>query len=369
MNTVVYCFPAGWIWSTNGFLRSLGVVDIAGSGAVHLVGGSSAFVAAKMIGPRLGRWDIPGDPPMGSPANAVIGLFMLWWGWLAFNAGSTFGISGRKWILAAKSVVTTLVSASAGCIFAIFHSLYDTDGKIDILMIINGILGALVGVTAACAIGKFNSFHFDENSHKNSETPFNGNFLSFFVVTTVESVFIGFVGAWLANITAKLLIYLKVDDAVGATCVHGFGGLWGMIVVGLFGQKDELEGFSHYDGLFHGGGFYLLGVQLLASLCCMVWASILTFILIWGIDKIIPFRLTEHEELLGADYTEHNIHHPRVGVTRAVSVLKRHDDNVDLDLIPVGKNQGHMDYLERNFGDELFERLDAIRRNGTLPPE
>ena len=153
VNTVVYCFPAGWIWSTNGFLRSLGVVDIAGSGAVHLVGGSSAFVAAKMIGPRLGRWDIPGDPPMGSPANAVIGLFMLWWGWLAFNAGSTFGISGRKWILAAKSVVTTLVSASAGCIFAIFHSLYDTDGKIDILMIINGILGALVGVTAACAIG------------------------------------------------------------------------------------------------------------------------------------------------------------------------------------------------------------------------
>ena len=95
----------------------------------------------------------------------------------------------------------------------------------------------------------------------------------------------------------------------------------------------------------------------------------MTFILIWGIDKIIPFRLTEHEELLGADYTEHNIHHPRVGVTRAVSVLKRHDDNVDLDLIPVGKNQGHMDYLERNFGDELFERLDAIRRNGTLSPE
>ena len=112
----------------------------------------TAFVAARMIGPRLGRWDIQGDPPMGSPANACIGLFMLWWGWLAFNAGSTFGVTGRKWILAANSVITTLVSSFAGCVFAVFHSLYETDGKIDVLMIINGILGALVGITAACAV-------------------------------------------------------------------------------------------------------------------------------------------------------------------------------------------------------------------------
>ena len=124
VNTVVYCIPAGWLWGEHGFLYHLGVVDIAGSGGVHLIGGTSgniarakqswdinnninsmpsnnrsintnfifiAFVAAKTMGPRLGRWDIDGDPPMGSPANAVVGLFMLWWGWLAFNAGSTFG--------------------------------------------------------------------------------------------------------------------------------------------------------------------------------------------------------------------------------------------------------------------------------------
>ena len=73
---------------------------------------------------------------MGSPSNAVIGLFMLWWGWLAFNAGSTFGISGRKLILAAKSVVTTMVASFAGCLFAVFHTLYECDGKVDVLMVI-----------------------------------------------------------------------------------------------------------------------------------------------------------------------------------------------------------------------------------------
>ena len=144
------------------------------------------------MGARLGRWDIDGDPPMGSPSNAVIGLFMLWWGWLAFNAGSTFGISGRKWILAAKATCTTLVSSFAGCLFAIGYSLYQTNGKVDILMVINGILGALVGITAGCAI-----------------------------VTPVESVFIGIVGSLLANVSAPLLVWLRVDDAVGATCVHG----------------------------------------------------------------------------------------------------------------------------------------------------
>lgn len=185
------------------------------------------------------------------------------------------------------------------------------------------------------------------------------------VVTTLESVVIGAVGAYLANATAKLLLYLKVDDAVGATCVHGFGGLWGMIVVGLFGKKDNLEGFLLYDGLFHGGGFYLLGIQLLACLCFIVWSSIVTVLLISGIDKIIHFRLTEHEELLGADYTEHNVHHPGVGVTRAVSVLKKHDEKVDLNLVPVGKNKGHMDYLERVYGADLQSRLELRKTKGS----
>ena len=84
----------------------------------------------------------------------------------------------------------------------------------------------------------------------------------------------------MANITAKLLLYLKVDDAVGAACVHGFGGFWGMLAVGLFGRKDNLEGFLQYDGLFHGGGFYLLGVQFFACVCFIIWSSVVTVILL-----------------------------------------------------------------------------------------
>ncbi|CAB4062675.1 amt [Lepeophtheirus salmonis] len=334
VNTVVYCVPAGWLWGNHGFLNTLGVVDIAGGGGVHLVGGTSAFVAAKMMGPRLGRWDINGDPPMGSPANAAIGLFMLWWGWLAFNAGSTFGVSGKKWILAAKATVTTFVASCAGCIFSVGYSLYTTNGKIDVLMIINGILGALVSITAGCAI-----------------------------VTTFESIFIGIVGSFLSNITAGFLIWLKVDDAVGATCVHGFGGFWSMLAVGIFAEKDSLDRVSNYAGLLHGGGFYLLGVQILASVCLMLWAGIVTFLLIKGINLIIHFRMDPYEELLGADYCEHNIFHSGVGVTRAVSVLRTHKPEVDLNLIPVGKNEGHMNYLETNYGSKLLhDKLIQIKR-------
>jgi len=133
VNTVVYCIPAGWLWGKHGFLYRLGVVDIAGSGGVHLVGGASAFVAAYMLGPRLGRWEgIEGGwgPPMGNPTDALIGLFMLWWGWLAFNSGSTFGVTGNKWRLAAKATVTTMTASFGGGLVALIWSLVQTRGKV-----------------------------------------------------------------------------------------------------------------------------------------------------------------------------------------------------------------------------------------------
>jgi Amt family ammonium transporter len=154
VNAIVYVVPAGWLWGDHGFLRKMGVVAIAGSGGVHLVGGSSAFVAAWLLGPRLGQWDSDCSPPMGSPTHALIGLYMLWWGWLAFNAGSTFGVSGNKWRLSVKAFVT----------------------------VFNGILGGLVGITVCCA-----------------------------VVNVYESLFIGAVGSFLTNISAPLLNWLKVN--------------------------------------------------------------------------------------------------------------------------------------------------------------
>jgi Amt family ammonium transporter len=130
----------------------MGVVDIAGSGGVYLVGGSSAFVAAWLLGPRLGRWDSDSSPPMGSPTNALIGLYMLWWGWLAFNAGSTFGVSGNKWRLSVKACVTTFMASVAGGWVGMIQSYAMNDKKMDVLTAVNGILGGLVGITAACAV-------------------------------------------------------------------------------------------------------------------------------------------------------------------------------------------------------------------------
>ena len=103
VNTLTYSFPAHWIWSENGWLRKMGAVDIAGCGAVHLVGGVSGLVATLMLKPRTGRFDASAPPTqMASPTNVLLGTFMLWWGWLGFNCGSTFGISGMKWKLASR---------------------------------------------------------------------------------------------------------------------------------------------------------------------------------------------------------------------------------------------------------------------------
>lgn len=115
LNTVVYCIPAGWVWGEHGFLNNLGAVDIAGSGPVHLIGGAASFASAAMLGPRLGRYADGYDPlPLGNPVNACMGLFVLWWGWLAFNSGSTYGVSGAKWQYAARAAVMTMMGSFGG---------------------------------------------------------------------------------------------------------------------------------------------------------------------------------------------------------------------------------------------------------------
>ena len=107
LNTISYCFPAHWVWGRNGWLFELGAIDVAGCGPVHVVGGVSGLVSTLMLKPRLGKFTEDGKPnkmPMASLTNVLLGTFMLWWGWLGFNCGSTFGISGHKWKLASRSV-------------------------------------------------------------------------------------------------------------------------------------------------------------------------------------------------------------------------------------------------------------------------
>ncbi|KAM3956130.1 ammonium transporter [Aphomia sociella] len=315
LNTIVYCVPAGWVWGSHGFLNKLGAVDIAGSGPVHLIGGSSAFASALMLGPRLGRYAKGNAPlPLGNPVNAVMGTFVLWWGWLAFNSGSTYGVSGAKWQYAARAAVMTMMGSFGGGCFGLLFTLIKNKGKAEVMELINSILGALVSITAGC-----------------------------FLYRAWEALLIGMIGAAIASISGPLFDKMRVDDPVGASAVHGACGIWGVIAVGLFADNPiPLETTNGRSGLFKGGGWYLLGVQTLTAVCLMAWGIVVTMALLWIIDQVMSIRMDPYEELLGADLTEHRIRHGQVGVSRAVSALRPyHRSNSVEEVGGIGVNTGH----------------------------
>ncbi|XP_055598087.1 putative ammonium transporter 2 isoform X1 [Uranotaenia lowii] len=332
LNTIVYCIPAGWVWGEHGFLSNLGVVDIAGSGPVHLIGGSSAFASAVMLGPRLGRYAKGIEPlPLGNPVNACMGLFVLWWGWLAFNSGSTYGVSGAKWIYAARAAVMTMMGSFGGGCFSIVYSMSRNEGRMDIVDLINGILASLVSVTAGC-----------------------------FLYHAWEAILIGLIGSALCCLSMPLFDKMGVDDPVGASAVHGVAGIWGVLAVGLFADNPIPLGTTNgRSGLFKGGGWYLLGVQALSALCLSCWAICSTFALLWVINKIVPIRMDPNEELLGADLMEHRIRHSQIGISRALSALA--PLKVDLDdaktAPPIGRNPGHDQCVDeiRAASQKLYE--------------
>ncbi|XP_033750891.1 putative ammonium transporter 2 [Pecten maximus] len=296
LNTLVYSFPAHWIWAPTGWLRKLHVVDVAGVGPVHLVGGTTALIAAIMVKPRYQRFSKEGGTVHhGNSVNALLGLFILWWGWLGFNCGSTFGISGGKWKLAARSAATTILAACGGGTMAFILSFFIHKGKYDIALLVNGILGSLVSITGICAVTR-----------------------------TWVAVIIGAIGACVTAGAEALLVRLKIDDPVGATAVHLAGSLWGMISCGLFATKDNVEmSFSFHDGLVWGGGWYLLGVQLLAIVVIIAWTVVTSSIILKGIDLTIGLRMTLEEELYGADYFEHNVE-PTDDIREHAERLLRH---------------------------------------------
>ncbi|KAG8229811.1 hypothetical protein J437_LFUL008179 [Ladona fulva] len=245
LNTVIYCVPAGWVWGDHGFLHLLGVVDIAGSGPVHLIGGSS------------GRYEEGLEAlPQGSPVNAVMGLFVLWWGWLAFNSGSTLGVSGAKWEYAARAAVMTVLASFGGGIVGLFLPFVVSRKpkkfqSYDIMDFINGILGSLVAITAGC-----------------------------FLYRAWEAIIVGMVG--------------------GIIACFRLASIWGVLAVGIFAENPvPLSTTSGRSGLLKGGGWYLLGVQALSCLCLGTWGFFTTILILWIVNKIIPIRMEEHEELLG----------------------------------------------------------------------
>jgi Amt family ammonium transporter len=269
---VIYPVFGSWAWgnlliSDNlSWLANLGFHDFAGSTVVHSIGGWLALAGAITLGPRRGKYDSQGKPKAIVGHNiplAALGVFILWFGWFGFNPGSTTFGDGRAGYIA----VTTNLAAASGALIALITS-WIVIKKPDISMTLNGALAGLVAITAPC----------------------DG-------VSPLSAIIIGGVAGVLVVLSVLLLDYkFKIDDPVGAISVHGVNGLWGTISYGLF----AIDG-----GLFNGGGFRQLGVQVLGAATAFVWAFGLGLILFWILKKTVGLRVTCEEELKGLDIGEH----------------------------------------------------------------
>mmetsp|Transcript_48336 Transcript_48336/g.52253 ORF Transcript_48336/g.52253 Transcript_48336/m.52253 type:complete len:534 (-) Transcript_48336:231-1832(-) len=303
----VYPVVAHAFWSTNGFLANVnaeplwgsGAIDFAGSGPVHLLGGFTALMAAIVLGPRIGRFSDDDGTPLEEPNDiaghstplAVLGTFALWFGWYGFNPGSTFSAStAAAGEVAALVTVNTTLAACAGAVSAMFTSTfinYRTEGvhTYDLAYTMNGLLTGLVAITSPCAS-----------------------------VESWAAVIIGIVAGWAYLGGSKLLVKLRIDDAVDAIPVHLVGGVWGLISAGLFSSPSLLEnayGQSDHVGWFYewgrgSGNFTLIGTQLIGILFIFAWTGALMFPFFWILNFCGSLRVDPLEEHAGMDISRHN---------------------------------------------------------------
>ena len=279
ISALIYPIEAHWIWG-GGWLSQLGFHDFAGSCAIHMVGGISALIGAAMLGPRIGKFSkdksgkitkvnaFPGhNLPLG-----CLGCFILWFGWYGFNGAAC--TSGSQ--LVSVFLTTTVAPAVATVVCMIFTWL--KYGKPDVSMCLNASLAGLVAITAPCD-----------------------------VTDCFGAICIGFVSGLLVCFGVWLLDYkLHVDDPVGAVAVHMMNGIWGTIAVGLFATKSA-PGNDSVVGLFYGGGFRQLGIQLLGFVTVAAWTAVTITIAFIVIKKTIGLRVTEEEEIVGLDSMEHGL--------------------------------------------------------------
>jgi len=262
--TVLYPLVANWVWNPNGWLAIRGFNDFAGSAAVHAMGGFAALAAAIVLGPRLGKYNEDGSSntiPGHNLPLAAVGAFILWFGWFGFNPGSSLGAVGN-WELIGSVVVNTFLASAAGGIATMVYT-YLVYKKIDITMVINGILAGLVSITAGCN-----------------------------VVDPSSAILIGLIAGVLVDIAVLFFDRLKVDDPVGAVAVHGINGLFGTIAVGFFAQED---------GLFFGGGTSLLITQIIGVLSIALFSFCLTYVVMSLLKITVGIRVSKEEEKAGID--------------------------------------------------------------------
>ena len=257
---VAICYPITGMWHWGGgWLATMGFYDFAGSTLVHAMGGAAALAAAIVLGPRIGKYTADGIQPIPghSMPLAAIGVFLLWFGWFGFNGGSVLSADAAGVSLV---FVTTSLAAAAGAVgafitgFALFKSH-------DLSMVLNGILGGLVGITAGA----------DQ-------------------MTPLSAILIGFIAGVIIPFSVVFFDKKKVDDPVGATSVHLVCGIWGTLAVGIFGKM---------------AGLAQIGIQLIGVLAVCTFSFLFTFSFMSILKVTIGLRVKEKAEIKGLDRYEH----------------------------------------------------------------
>ena len=268
---VMYPITGHWIWG-GGFLAKMGFFDFAGSTVVHSVGGWAALAGAIVVGPRLGRYGKSGKPtavPGHQMGYVFLGGLILWLGWFGFNPGSTMAADAEA---IGRIALTTNLAAAAGTIMSTLY-VWARLGKPDFSFTVNGCLAGLVAITAPCAF-----------------------------VTPAAAVIIGAIAGVLVIEAVMLFDRLHVDDPVGATSVHLVNGVFGTLAVGLFGVKG-LSAFPA-DGLFYGGGFGQLWIQLKGVLAVGAFTLPVSLLVWYAIKKTMGVRVKMEDEIGGLDAAE-----------------------------------------------------------------
>ena len=309
ISAVVYPIETHWVWG-GGWLAQMGYHDFAGSSVIHMVGGLTALIGAALLGPRIGKF-IKKDGKV-TKVNAfpghnlvigALGVFILWFGWYGFNGAAAVTTDQ----LASIFLTTTIAPAVATVVCMLFT--WIKYGKPDVSMSLNASLAGLVAITAPCDV-----------------TDAAGSA----IIGAVSGLLVVF-GVWfLDNV-------LHVDDPVGAVAVHGFNGLWGTIAVGLFATPTAPE--CEMTGLFYGGGFKLLGIQLLGIAAILAWTAVTMTITFLIIKATIGLRVTEEEEIEGLDIKEH-------GLPSAYAGFSIMDANANMTEVNENTDLGEDDYVK-----------------------
>ena len=323
ISAVIYPIEAHWIWG-GGWLSQLGFHDFAGSCAIHMVGGISALIGAALLGPRIGKFTkdksgkitgVNAFPGHNLPIGCL-GVFILWLGWYGFNGAAATSVEQ----LGSIFVTTTVAPAIATVVCMIFT--WIKYGKPDVSMCLNASLAGLVGITAGCD-----------------------------VMDCAGAIGVGIVSGLLVVFGVWFLDYvIRVDDPVGAVAVHCLNGIWGTLAVGLFATTSA-PGNDTFTGLFYGGGFALLGKQLIGFFAVAAWTAVTITIAFLVIRATVGLRVTEEEEIEGLDPTEH-------GLASAYSGFSLMDVSNSM-IMDVNENT--------QLGNDTYEAATEYEKNKAVP--